>query len=403
MIETSKAIGSVPTESMIKDELIPSESMKAVEVESLTDTPTKEPEDIKSEIINDLSTPIQSSNNTTDPTSDEQVTIVSETKTESSDSAFKDVDNDNLASIVVETGGELNDDKDSIQHDKEADEDEGDENKGTNPESNSQISDSKEVLDESTKLEIDNNNLALDEEKVNETNDTQSTPPLDQHLEDTKTDRIDDLKDEQPAAEITDSQNNPETNTITVCFQESPALDLQSPLLNSDLLETLSATDTDSEATTATLINQDSIKEEDLSNPTKPDEIVEELQVNKETIESDSITSNYEINHDNGLELNHGDNTDLIENFDNEPKNINENENPIPANQNDGPQGSNQDSNMDLETAAITIQKVFRTFMFKSRNSTFDDDAATSDETNFLDEDDKTKVCEFELYAIETV
>ncbi|XP_026743199.1 uncharacterized protein LOC113504894 [Trichoplusia ni] len=406
VIKTSNAIRSVPTESMIKDELIPSESMKAVEVESLTDTPTKEPEDMKSEIINDLSTPIQSSNNTAEPTSDEQVTIVPETKTESSDSAFKDVDNDNLASIVVETVGELKDDKDSMQHDKEADEDDGDKNKDTNPESNIQISDSKEVLDESTKLEIENNNLALDEEKVNnETNDTQSTPPLDQHLEDAKPDRIDDLKDEQPAAEITDNQNNPETNTITVCFQESPALDLQSPLLNSDLLETLSATDTDSEATTATLINQDSIKEEDLSNPTKPDEIVKELQVNKETIESDSITSNDEINHDNGLELNHGDNTDSIENFDIEPKNItsniNENENPISTNQNDGRQGSNQDSNMDLETAAITIQKVFRTFMFKSRNSTFDDDAATSDETNFLDEDDKTKVeCNFPVTSL---
>lgn len=43
-------------------------------------------------------------------------------------------------------------------------------------------------------------------------------------------------------------------------------------------------------------------------------------------------------------------------------------------------------SSMDLETAAVTIQKVFRTFLFKSRGSTFDD----SNDENQTDED---KVC----------
>ncbi|XP_060805130.1 uncharacterized protein PF3D7_1120600 isoform X3 [Amyelois transitella] len=43
---------------------------------------------------------------------------------------------------------------------------------------------------------------------------------------------------------------------------------------------------------------------------------------------------------------------------------------------------------MDLETAAVTIQKVFRSFLFKSRASTFDD----NDENISLDEDNQKKV-----------
>ncbi|RVE50099.1 hypothetical protein evm_005305 [Chilo suppressalis] len=42
-------------------------------------------------------------------------------------------------------------------------------------------------------------------------------------------------------------------------------------------------------------------------------------------------------------------------------------------------------NNMDLETAAVTIQKVFRTFLFKSRASTFDD---SINEDNNLSDDD---------------
>lgn len=49
---------------------------------------------------------------------------------------------------------------------------------------------------------------------------------------------------------------------------------------------------------------------------------------------------------------------------------------------------------MDLETAAVTIQKVFRSFLFKSRNSTIDDDGSNdmpflaSDE-NLMDDEEK--------------
>lgn len=42
-------------------------------------------------------------------------------------------------------------------------------------------------------------------------------------------------------------------------------------------------------------------------------------------------------------------------------------------------------SAMDLETAAVTIQKVFRTFLFKSRASTFED--LVNDDNNLTDED----------------
>lgn len=47
-------------------------------------------------------------------------------------------------------------------------------------------------------------------------------------------------------------------------------------------------------------------------------------------------------------------------------------------------------TNMDLETAAITIQKVFRNFLFKSRGGTFDE--TSNDGTIFLDDDVKNKV-----------
>ncbi|XP_028159041.1 uncharacterized protein LOC114351892 isoform X2 [Ostrinia furnacalis] len=42
---------------------------------------------------------------------------------------------------------------------------------------------------------------------------------------------------------------------------------------------------------------------------------------------------------------------------------------------------------MDLETAAVTIQKVFRNFLFKSRASTFDD--SVTEENNLSDDDEK--------------
>ncbi|KAL0819635.1 hypothetical protein ABMA28_007711 [Loxostege sticticalis] len=48
----------------------------------------------------------------------------------------------------------------------------------------------------------------------------------------------------------------------------------------------------------------------------------------------------------------------------------------------------NDNSNtMDLETAAVTIQKVFRNFLFKSRASTFDE--SVNEENNLSDDDDK--------------
>ncbi|XP_053613444.1 uncharacterized protein LOC128676977 isoform X2 [Plodia interpunctella] len=53
-------------------------------------------------------------------------------------------------------------------------------------------------------------------------------------------------------------------------------------------------------------------------------------------------------------------------------------------------------STMDLETAAVTIQKVFRSFMFKSRASTFDD----NDENISLDEENKKDEPEFQITNI---
>lgn len=49
----------------------------------------------------------------------------------------------------------------------------------------------------------------------------------------------------------------------------------------------------------------------------------------------------------------------------------------------------NMNSSMDLETAAITIQKVFRSFLFKTKTASYDD--PTTVDMNLLNED-KEKV-----------
>lgn len=58
----------------------------------------------------------------------------------------------------------------------------------------------------------------------------------------------------------------------------------------------------------------------------------------------------------------------------------------------------NGHNDMDLETAAVTIQKVFRSFLFKSRNSTFED--ITNDEATSLEEDNDKKVSGFIIKSL---
>lgn len=65
---------------------------------------------------------------------------------------------------------------------------------------------------------------------------------------------------------------------------------------------------------------------------------------------------------------------------------------PDDGNDNVGNEIKTNSSAMDLETAAVTIQKVFRSFLFKSRASTFED--SVNDDNNLTDEDTE-KVCIF--------
>lgn len=65
---------------------------------------------------------------------------------------------------------------------------------------------------------------------------------------------------------------------------------------------------------------------------------------------------------------------------------------PDDGNDNAGNETKTNTSAMDLETAAVTIQKVFRSFLFKSRASTFED--SVNDDNNLTDEDTE-KVCIF--------
>uniref|UniRef100_A0A2A4JLY8 Uncharacterized protein n=1 Tax=Heliothis virescens TaxID=7102 RepID=A0A2A4JLY8_HELVI len=202
-------------------------------------------------------------------------------------------------------------------------------------------------------------------------------------------------------AEVTNSINNNgnedphETNTINISFKELPHVELQDSMINLDMLESLPETNKDSDI--VTLITQDINNEFTKENSLKDDSrnamdsntTTDLPQDNKKYSESNVSVVDQLQPHDNEI------NVDSVDNK-NKENNVNGNQSFERSKLVESSlQILGQDSNMDLETAAVTIQKVFRSFLFKSRASTFDDTG--NDDAMFLNEEvDKNKdECDF--------
>ncbi|KAJ8714039.1 hypothetical protein PYW08_007659 [Mythimna loreyi] len=193
-----------------------------------------------------------------------------------------------------------------------------------------------------------------------------------------------------------------ETNTFDISFKESPTVELQDPQMNPDMLESLLETNTDTDV--VTLLTQDSTKTEfnssfvDLQQDAFKHTTgnTDLSQGYKDNSKTNGIISTLEELEDNTLHKTGTSNIAMIENNNKENDAIDNNGDENTLTNCENPQIHNQDGNMDLETAAVTIQKVFRTFLFKSRASTFED--SVSEETMFLNETDKNKdECDFPI------
>ncbi|CAH1637758.1 unnamed protein product [Spodoptera littoralis] len=196
----------------------------------------------------------------------------------------------------------------------------------------------------------------------------------------------------------TDSDSQ-ETNQFEISFKESPTVELQDSQVSSDVMESLLDSNTDNEI--MTLVVQES-GNGDLEEVNGFNEIsalnsnihTDSPQSNKVESGQDSENEKLQENHrenliDNAIEDNDK-NTEHIENND-----IRNNDLGTLKLSEATPSSNNQD-NMDLETAAVTIQKVFRSFLFKSRTSTMDE--TVHDETMYSNDDEKNKEeCDFTI------
>lgn len=197
---------------------------------------------------------------------------------------------------------------------------------------------------------------------------------------------------------------------------EEPKEATQSSILESDdakekLKRSTNAIKESEAALPPTNVNKDTLITENMENKiNKDDELkiatssnnitAEDMppsQVDKQNTVLDKVTSDNEDVYDNTPHDAQNNSTDSIINFSSANTHNTEthlegtNKSETSDNINENTQNDNHDAgNMDLETAAITIQKVFRTFLFKSRGSTFEDTG--NNEGIFLDEDDKNKV-----------
>ncbi|XP_022818145.1 GATA zinc finger domain-containing protein 14-like isoform X2 [Spodoptera litura] len=194
----------------------------------------------------------------------------------------------------------------------------------------------------------------------------------------------------------TDSDSQ-ETNQFEISFKESPTVELQGSQVSSDVMESLLDSNTDNEI--MTLVVQES-SNGDLEEVNGFNEIsalnsnihTDSPQSNKVESGQDSENEKLQENHrenviDNAIEDNVK-NTEHIEN--NDIRN-----NDLGTSKLSEATPNNQD-NMDLETAAVTIQKVFRSFLFKSRTSTLDE--TVNDETMYSNDDEKNKEeCDFTI------
>lgn len=247
------------------------------------------------------------------------------------------------------------------------------------------------ISNDIVKTQSENINLPLNKEENQNSNETVSIQNVD--IDTIKKSDIDNVELTTISdGTVNNNEEDPqETNTFDISFKESPTVELQDSQINSDMLEPLLETNADSDI--VTLLTQDSTNAELNSNLANFQQNafihnIANAEIPEGNCDRNGIISVREELQENTQPKNVMNNIDLIEN--NKENDTIDNNGDENTSMNEAPQIPNQDGNMDLETAAVTIQKVFRTFLFKSRASIFDD--AANDETIFLNEADKNKV-----------
>lgn len=182
-------------------------------------------------------------------------------------------------------------------------------------------------------------------------------------------------------------ENDRETSTFDISYKESPPMELKDSEINSDMVGSLLQTNPDNDV--VTLITQEPTNDQvEQHNAFKNDTEHSELPgSHKDNSDTNGIISGRDEDTQQQNQIN---NIGLIENSKENSDIDYSGYEYTAAKLEEIQQIHNQDSNMDLETAAVTIQKVFRSFLFKSRASTFDD--TVTDETIFLNEAEKNKV-----------
>lgn len=237
-----------------------------------------------------------------------------------------------------------------------------------------------------TESENDNNPLNKTD---TQSNDTESIQPFIESDPTNRSNIIDnvELTSNNDGTVNTNEENPQETNTFDISFQEPPTVELQDPQINPDMLESLQESNTDSDI--STLMTQESTNDE-LQQHNAFELGTANAELPEDNSETDGVIPASETHPKNIQLQNHIHSIDLVESNNKENADIENRGHKPRSTKISETQIHNPDSNMDLETAAVTIQKVFRTFLFKSRASTFDE--TINGESIYLNEDEKNKV-----------
>ncbi|XP_050551289.1 putative leucine-rich repeat-containing protein DDB_G0290503 isoform X2 [Spodoptera frugiperda] len=205
------------------------------------------------------------------------------------------------------------------------------------------------------------------------------------------------LEGEDDTKKETDSDSQ-ETNQFEITFKESPTVELQGPQVSSDVLESLSDSNTDNEIMTLVVQESGNGDLEEIngfnethaldSNSNTHTDSPHSIKVESgQDFENEKLQEDQHKNQINNSIEDHGKITEHLENNDIQNSDLGASKL--------SESGNNQD-NMDLETAAVTIQKVFRSFLFRSRTSTLDE--SVNDETMYSNDNEKNKEeCDFTI------
>ncbi|KAH9639221.1 hypothetical protein HF086_014085 [Spodoptera exigua] len=204
------------------------------------------------------------------------------------------------------------------------------------------------------------------------------------------------------------SQLSQETNQFEISFKESPTVELQGSRVSSDVMESLLESNNENEIMTLVLQESTNGDLEEINgfNEISATDSNSKIHANTRGTHSNKVESEQESkeNRRESVKIQEDECKNLMNNaVEVDDKNEAHLENNDIQNSDPGlsklsessPSSQSQD-NMDLETAAVTIQKVFRSFLFKSRTSTLDE--TVNDEKMFSDDDDKNKEeCDFTI------